>query len=121
MVPYPFLRLGTSRGLRVLLPLWLLVATAVAPAQGTSGTSARTERADPLDAQARVPAAGYQSALSSYRRLGEDRPVDWRQANQTVNRIGGWRAYARQAQQPEAAASATSAPVAPARGGHHRH
>lgn len=81
----------------------LLAAAPMAQSQGTSG---RTERADPLDAQARVPAVNYQSPLAGYRRLGEDKRLSWKEANETVNRIGGWRAYAREAQQPDSAASA---------------
>ena len=89
----------------------------------------RAERADPLDAKAPVPAATYKSPLTGYRRLGEDRRVDWKEANETVNRIGGWRAYAREAQQPDAAASAPAASTPPARasgaapvhGGHKKH
>ena len=57
--------------------------------------------ADPLHPQAQVPAAVYVSPLSTYRRLGEDKRVPWTQANETVNRIGGWRSYAREAQQPD--------------------
>ena len=59
--------------------------------------------ADPLNPQAQVPAAVYVSPLSTYRRLGEDKRVPWTQANETVNRIGGWRSYAREAQQPDTA------------------
>lgn len=104
----------------------LLVAASFAQAQGTP---ARTERADPLDAQVRVPAVTYSSSLASYRRLGDDRRTDWREANETVNRIGGWRAYTREAQQPAAPASAPATPgapaptsrPAPAHGDHHKH
>lgn len=87
----------------------LLAAASIAHAQGASG---RTERADPLDAQARVPAVTHASSLAGYRRLGDDKRLSWQEANANVNRIGGWRAYARQAQQPDPAASA------PAHGGH---
>ena len=75
-------------------------------------------RADPLDAQAPVPAVKYASPLAGYRRLGDDKRIDWKEANETVIRIGGWRTYARQAQQPGAAASAPAAgtPPAPAQG-----
>lgn len=114
-------RLGWLRGLSALA---LLAAASIAQAQSPAG---RPGRADPLDAQARVPAAAYQSPLTTYRRLGEDKPVAWPEANQTVTRIGGWRTYAREAQQPEPAASApagrgTPAPApAPAHGGHKTH
>lgn len=92
----------------------LVLLPAVALAQGQTPTS-RAERPDPLDAQARVPPATYQSPLAGYRRLGEDTRVPWKEANETVNRIGGWRTYAREAQQPEAAASSPSRTV-PAHG-----
>lgn len=95
-MPSPF-HLGRCRGLHAAV---LLAAASLAQAQGTPG------RADPLEPQAGVPAAAYTSPLAGYRRLGDDTRVPWPQANQTVNRIGGWRAYAREAQQPAPAASA---------------
>ncbi len=65
---------------------------------------------DPGDPHAQVPAVVYQSPLRP-RERSEARPVDWRLANERVNQIGGWRTYARQAQQPAPAAS--SIPVSP--------
>ena len=56
---------------------------------------------DPLDAKAKVPALVYESALANYVRMAELKPIPWREANDTVTRIGGWRVYAREAQQPE--------------------
>jgi len=116
-------RLGWLRGISALT---LLAAASFVHAQSGNG---RPERADPLDAQARVPAVKHQSPLASYRRLGEDKPVSWKEANEAVTRIGGWRAYAREAQQPEPAVSAPASrgapaadPVtAPAHGGHKTH
>jgi hypothetical protein len=64
-------------------------------------------RADPLDPQASVPVLRYESSLSRYRGTADDKPVGWREANDTVTRIGGWRAYAREAQQPDPATAAT--------------
>ena len=118
----PF-RLGCVRAVPVMT---LLLVASIAHAQGSPG---RTERADPLDPQARVPATTHSSPLSGYRRLVDDKRVDWKQANEAVNRIGGWRAYAREAQQPDPAASApagrtTPAPAPgamPAHGGHKTH
>lgn len=114
---------------RALAAMALLVAASIAQAQGTPARSeAAHPRADPLDPQARVPAATYPSPLAGYRRLGEDKPVSWKAANETVHRIGGWRAYAREAQAPDAApaAGARGAPAAapasaPAHGGHRMH
>lgn len=101
----------------------LLAAASIAHAQGAP---ARAERADPLDPQARVPAVTHPSSLAGYRRLGDDRRIPWKEANETVNRIGGWRAYTREAQQPEPAAStpvprgapAPASGALPAHGGH---
>ena len=81
----------------------LLVATQ-AQAQSSS-----TPRPDPLDPKAQVPSVRYESAFAKFRRIGDDKPVTWREANDTVARIGGWRVYAREAQQPEPAAAAKQA------------
>lgn len=43
-------------------------------------------------------APGYQSSLERYRPFAEEKPIPWSQANDMVRQIGGWRAYARQAQ-----------------------
>ena len=114
-------RLGRCPGM-VLIGL---LAAALSNQAHAQGTAAAAKRPDPLDAQARVPVVIHSSALSSYRRLGDDRRIEWKEANETVNRIGGWRAYAREAQPGSAgstpAGGATPAPAsgpAPAHGGH---
>lgn len=95
---------------RLLLPA-LCAAALTAQAQLTAATAAPA-RPDPLDPQARVPALVYESSLSPPPRAGNDKPVAWRDANDAVARIGGWRAYLREAQQPDPAAA--EKPVAPA-------
>lgn len=82
---------------RWLTPAALLLATWAAHAQ----TATPGARPDPLDPQAKVPALVYISSFAAYRRLGEDKPLSWREANDTVTRIGGWRVYTREAQQAE--------------------
>lgn len=64
---------------------------------------------DPLDPAAAVPRLEYRSALRGYRALADTPPGDWRALNEQVHRVGGWRTYLRQAQAPEAAASAPAA------------
>lgn len=91
---------------RGISALALMIAASIAQAQVES----RKQHPDPLDPQASVPAVIYQSPLADYRRLGEDKQVPWSQANDTVNRIGGWRTYAREAQQPETAGAASGKP-----------
>lgn len=129
-MPLHAFRPGRSPGVLLigLLAAAFLNQAQAQPKAQPSGpaASAPAARPDPLDAQARVPAAVHSSALAGYRRLGDDRRVDWKEANETVNRIGGWRAYAREAQQPDPAASAPAgsprpapaASAAPAHGGH---
>lgn len=82
-------------------------------------------RPDPLDAKAEVAPVTYTSPLSRYRPAGDVKVGSWRAANDTVTRIGGWRAYTREAHQPEAVpavrpAAPASAPV-PAAAGHGHH
>ena len=91
----------------------LLAALAVAAVTGQAQPAAKATRPDPLDAKARVPSLSYESSFSQYRKLGEEKPVSWRDANDTVTRIGGWRVYAREAQQPDPAPAAPAAPAAP--------
>jgi hypothetical protein len=71
-----------------------------------------TLRPSPLDAQAATPPLIYRSPLASYRKLAaESPPLGWREANDAVERAGGWRALAREANAPEPAASAPPAPA----------
>lgn len=90
---------------------WGQSAMAVALVLATSVQAQTTSpRPDPLDAKASVPALVYQSSLLSYRPYTEQSVGSWRQANETVNRIGGWRAYAREAREPVPASVPASAP-----------
>ncbi|MDP1650823.1 MAG: hypothetical protein Q8M01_21860 [Rubrivivax sp.] len=59
-----------------------------------------------------MPPYVHTSTLANYRRLGEVPVGSWREANDTVTRIGGWRAYTREAKQPEGPADAASAAAA---------
>ena len=96
---------------RWLTPAALLLAASSAQAQ----SAAPGPQPDPLDPQAKVPALVYTSSFSAYRRLGEDKPLSWREANDTVTRIGGWRVYTREAQQAEPVAAPASAASQPHR------
>jgi hypothetical protein len=57
-------------------------------------------RPDPLDARAPVPAASHVSPWGRYRAWRDTEVGDWKAANDTVARIGGWRTYAREAAAP---------------------
>jgi hypothetical protein len=56
----------------------------------------------------------YRSALEGYRPFTDEKPIPWKQANDTVGRIGGWRAYAKEAHGEPAAAPASAPAAAPA-------
>jgi hypothetical protein len=98
-----------------LLPVALAFVGAAAEAQTPS-----PPKSDPLDAGGSAPAVTYRSPLAGYKGHADQPVGSWRQANDTVNKVGGWRAYAREAAQTgESAASAPSTP--PAAGGHGGH
>lgn len=115
---------STRHGLRCAAALAALTA-ALTPARAEPGAG----QPDPLNARAEVPALTYASPLAGYRSVGELKLGSWKEANDTVTRIGGWRAYAREASQPAPAPAAaplaapttapstapsTAAPAAPA-------
>jgi hypothetical protein len=85
--------------LRRFVPAAGLAAALTAQAQTAPAPAAP----DPLDPQAKVPAVSFESSFARYRRLAEGAPIAWREANDTVTRIGGWRVYLREAQPPAAA------------------
>lgn len=63
----------------------------------------------PGNAMTDLPIAVYQSALTGYRSFRDEKVSSWRASNDEVARIGGWRAYAREARQPELAPRDTPA------------
>jgi len=86
----------------------------VACCAGQAG--AQSPPAPAAAASAAAPAAD-RSVFDGYRAYDEPRAIPWRDANDTVGRIGGWRAYAREAQGQPPAPAPTGAPPAP-HGGH---
>lgn len=90
-----------------------LAGLALAALSAQAEAPARSPRPDPLDAQASVPAMRWQSSLQPAGAAAADKPLPWREANDTAARIGGWRAYAREAQQPDPVVkpAAASAPA----------
>lgn len=73
-----------------------------------------------------APSLSYRSPLDGYRAFTEEEPIPWREANDTVGRIGGWREYARDSATPTAPAQPETAPAAnppavPAGHGGHQH
>ena len=105
----------TRRRMPRALPGLLFTLALLGPAQQASAqTASAAGRADPLDARAAVPPVRFSSAFAPYRRMSETPVGSWREANDTVARIGGWRVYAREAQQPDPAAEKPAASPAQA-------
>ena len=48
-----------------------------------------------------VPRMQYKSTFSDYVPYSEQKLESWRQANDTVGEIGGWRTYSKEARQPD--------------------
>ena len=53
----------------------------------------------------------FRSAFEGYKPYTEEKTIDWKQANDNVGKIGGWREYAREASQPETAATPGAIPA----------
>jgi hypothetical protein len=92
--------------LRRLLAAALLAALSAAAVAGHQADHRTAARPDPLDAGAAVPPLRHESAFAAYRAQSATPLAPWKAANDTVERIGGWRAYTREAQTPAAPASA---------------
>lgn len=100
------------------MPCWRLGFVLMTVWSTLAGLAVADTRADPLDPRAPAPPLTYQSSLTALTPLNEPRLGSWQSANETVNRVGGWRAYAREAQrearvEPGAAGTQRSVPPQP--------
>ena len=57
--------------------------------------------------------ASYRSAFEDYKPYTDEKVVNWQEANDNTGRIGGWRAYAKEAAQPVQALQRSEAPPTP--------
>lgn len=73
------------------LPLWV----AAVHAQPVVAAPASADNAP----EALSPPVAYQSALEGYRPYTDEKTINWKEANDVAGRIGGWRAYAKEAAQ----------------------
>lgn len=55
----------------------------------------------------------YQSALEGYQAFSEEKVRPWKEANDNVGKIGGWRAYAKEASAAGESGDAAPQPVKP--------
>lgn len=98
------------------LPVLAQVKPPPAAQTPTSAASAATVRG----ARTLLP---YTSAFEGYQPFNHEKLNPWKESNATVEKIGGWRAYAKEAAKPQSKhdhapaakpASPTTAPKAPA-------
>lgn len=90
------------------LPIALLAMLGAVVAAEAGAQAQNKPPANAPAAAATSPA--WRSAFDGYQPFSEERTLSWRQANDTVQDIGGWRAYAREAAQPASGAASGPRP-----------
>jgi hypothetical protein len=107
---WPVQALVAAAALAAAVPALASPAGAQSPAVAASAPRAVPPApSDPSDPGARVPPLRHDSVLAPRRGVASAvSPVPWRDANEQVNRIGGWRSYLR-----ESAPSTPSTPAPP--------
>ena len=96
---------------QLLLVVLLLSVGSPARSQ-SSGTTPRANTQNAADAQAVTKPLTYRSPFAAYRADKIEEPRSWRDVNDRVGSIGGWRVYAREAQEPPSAPPAIDKPTA---------
>lgn len=102
-----------------MLARWLAISSSLLTLAAIAQIPPTPPRAGASAPVARTQAAPgeYRSAFEGYQPYSDEKMVSWKEANDTVGKIGGWRAYAKEAaegQGPQGhaghAAPAASAP-----------
>lgn len=81
-------------------------------AQGAGTGTARQVPVSPASQQVGPSVPPFESAFSGYRGYADEPVAPWRESNDQVRQIGGWRAYAREAHAPAAPAPDPDSPPA---------
>lgn len=85
--------------LRWLLSAGLMLSVSLVHAQSTVGAVTTA----PTNTASVVSPFQYRSVFTHYHLFNEQPVLPWREANDDVEKIGGWRFYAKEASQPDAA------------------
>lgn len=91
------------RTLRWLFPTGLLLSVSLVHAQSTVGAVVTA----PTNAASVASTFQFHSVFTQYQKFKEQPVLPWREANDDVGKIGGWRFYAKEASQPAAADTST--------------
>ena len=94
----------------IAVPLSALTDTALAQTAAQTVNSAAP--ADARTGTATPPV--FRSAFEGYQPHTDEKLLDWKQANDQVGQIGGWREYAKEASRADAPDSPSSGSVLPA-------
>lgn len=86
----------------------LIIRSAAASAVCCASLSPAFAAPDPSMADSPTPSMQYKSPFKDYRPLGDDKRTPWRDANDEVGKIGGWRVYLRESQEASKAATETA-------------
>lgn len=100
-------------------PAWWL---AIVPSLTAAAACAQPAAASSNTGAAAPPSAtvSFQSALQGYQPFRDEPVRPWKDANDTVGKIGGWRAYAKEAAEPARASPEASESPKPSTG-HGKH
>ena len=104
--------------------LTLFATSLVVPlhAQTADRSTLTANSGDSDNARESVPPLVYRSTFDTYRAQRDVTLLPWREANDRVGAIGGWRFYAREAQQSNAPSTGQPTPArSPAANPHHKH
>ena len=74
----------------------------IAQAQAGPANAPSTPLSPPAAMTREAPSI-YRSAFEGYKPYTDEKTIDWKQANDNTGKIGGWREYAKEAQQSDAA------------------
>ena len=80
---------------------WLLALSSATLLAGHASAQTKAPALAAPPAAAAPAPAPFKSAFEGYRAYSDDKMTDWKAANDEVARIGGWREYAKQAQNIE--------------------
>jgi hypothetical protein len=95
------------------MKLELITAAILSLAAAQTWSEPTTPRPDPADPEAAVAPLVYRSAFDGYRKHADEKVDSWKAVNDNVGRVGGWRAYLKEAQQPDEPDSTAAAPLKP--------
>ena len=96
---------------RALLP-WTLVLFAGAAFAQTPADTEALQPSLPTKLQ-------YSSAIGAYQAYADQQVQSWREANDRVGEIGGWRTYAKEIKTGEPASAKDAAPASDPHSGHY--